>query len=131
LALQKSREATEAEQQFQDVLQLNPDNAAARFQMAMLLMARGENALAVSELEKVVQLSPSLVEAHLELARIANESRDWAAIREFQTVLAWNPQDTGTHFSLSIALKNGGQLEEAARELEIAQKLSHSLADPR
>ncbi len=79
-----------------------------------------------------LKLAPGLTEAHRGLGRLASDSQDWAtAVREFQAVVAWNPEDAAAHYDLATSLKASGQLEEAAHELQIAQKLDPKLAAPR
>jgi Flp pilus assembly protein TadD len=79
---------------------------------------------AVDQLRKAVELRPSLVEAHRELARMARRSRDWAtATSELEAVLAWEPRDVGTHDDLAEALKASGDGQGAARERAAARKL--------
>jgi tetratricopeptide (TPR) repeat protein len=61
-----------------------------------------------------------------------NDSRDWpTAVREFQAVVAWNPEDASAHYDLAIALKARGQHDEAAHELQVAQRLNPALRAPR
>jgi Flp pilus assembly protein TadD len=51
-------------------------------------------------------------------------------VREVEAVLAWSPENAQAHYDLAAALKAGGQLEEAARELQIAMKLNPDVARP-
>jgi Flp pilus assembly protein TadD len=46
-------------------------------------------------------------------------------------VVAWHPEDAAAHYDLAAALKASGELDEAARELQIAQKLDPKLSAPR
>jgi tetratricopeptide (TPR) repeat protein len=132
LALRQSAGGmTGAEATFQRVLQLNPNEARAYHQLALLLESRGDKAQAAALLEKAVQLATGLTEAHLELGRLAKNSRDWpTAVREFEAALAWDPENAKAHYDLAAALKANGQLEEAAHELRIAQKLNPALPAP-
>jgi Flp pilus assembly protein TadD len=125
LALRQSSDgSTKAEAAFSQVLQLDPNHALAHLQLGLLLAARGDKTRASSDFEKAAKLAPSLTEAHRSLGRLAADSRDWAtAIREFQAVIAWTPEDPSAHYDLAAALKARGQLDEAAHELQIAQKL--------
>jgi Flp pilus assembly protein TadD len=52
-------------------------------------------------------------------------------VREFEAVVAWNPDDAAAHYDLAIALKARGQPDEAAHELQVAQKLNPGLRTPR
>lgn len=88
----------------------------------MLLAARGDKAQASAEFQKALDLAPGLTEAHRAVAHLAADSHDWpTAIREFQPVVTG---DAAAHYDLAAALKARGQVEEAAHELQIAQRLS-------
>jgi Flp pilus assembly protein TadD len=62
---------------------------------------------------------------------MAKNARDWAtAVREFEAVLAWSPDNAQAHYDLAAALKAHGQVEEAAREFQIAMKLDPRIVSP-
>jgi tetratricopeptide (TPR) repeat protein len=127
VALHESGDDKDSEDSFRDVLKLDHDHASAHLNLARLLIARGEAAQGKAELERAVQLAPSLVEAHAALGGLASQSHDWpAAIREFQAVLAWRPADRTIHQRLAEALKASGDLDEAAQELRLAQQRDSS-----
>ena len=46
-------------------------------------------------------------------------------------MIAWAPDDASAHYDLAVALKAGGQHDEAAHELQIAQKLNPAIRAPR
>jgi len=124
--------STKAESVFRQVLQLNPNHALAHLQLGLLFSAKADRAEAAAEFENAARLAPGLVEAHRGLGRLAADSRDWeTAVPEFQAVVAWNPEDAAAHYDLAASLKASGQVEEAAHELEIAQKLDPKLTAPR
>jgi len=132
LALRQFPDASDkAETAFQRVLQLNPNHAAAYLQLGQLSQSRGDLAQASSQFEKAIQLAPGLVEAHLRWGQLANDTRDWTtAVREFWAALAWNSENADAHYGLALALKASGHPEEAAHELQLAQKLKPALAAP-
>ena len=62
---------------------------------------------------------------------MAKNARDWpTAVREFEAVLAWDPNNAQAHYDLAAALKAGGKAEDAAREMQIAIKLNPGIARP-
>jgi tetratricopeptide (TPR) repeat protein len=128
LALSRSADGSpKAESAFRQVLQLNPNHALAHLQLGLQLAAKGDTTEAAAEFENAAKLAPGLAEAHRGLGRLASDARDWeTAVREFQAVVAWNPEDAAAHYDLAASFKAGGRLDEAAHELQIAQKL-----DPR
>jgi Flp pilus assembly protein TadD len=127
----------QAETAFRRVLQLNPADALAYLQLGLLLKSRGDSSQAASQFDRAVQLMPGLTEAHLKLGQMAKDAQDWAkAALEFEAVLAWSPEDAEAHYGLAAALQANGQVEEAARELQIALRLkpgfpSSGMAHPR
>jgi tetratricopeptide (TPR) repeat protein len=125
VALQQSdADASEIETAFRRVLQLNPDHALARLQLGRVLAGRGDTGGAMAELREATALAPGLVEGYRALARLALEARNPnAAIRALQDVVIWKPDDADAHYDLAITLKAAGDLDEAARELAIAQRL--------
>jgi tetratricopeptide (TPR) repeat protein len=133
LALRRSADGpAKSEAAFRQVLQLNPNHAPAHFQLGLLFAARGDKTQASAEFQRAVELAPGLTEAHRALAKLAAHSRDWpTAVREFQVVVAWDPEDASAHYDLAIALKARGQHDEAAHELQVAQRLNPALRAPR
>jgi protein O-GlcNAc transferase len=133
LALRQSADGSaKAESAFREVLLLDPNHAPAHLQLGLLLAADGDRAEAAAEFENAAKLAPGLVEARRELGRLATDSRDWeTAVRQFQAVVAWNPQDAAAHYDPAASLNASGQLDEAARELQIAQKLDPKFSAPR
>ncbi len=133
LALRQSADGPQkAEAAFKQVLRLDPNHALAHLQLGLLFLARGDRAEAAAEFEVAAKLAPGLAEAHRGLGRLALDSRDWqTAVQEFKAVVAWNPEDAAAHYDLAASLNATGQVDEASRELHIAQKLDPKPAAPR
>jgi tetratricopeptide (TPR) repeat protein len=129
LALRQSlANEAESEAAFRRVLDLDSSHAVARYQLGLLLRRRGDKVNASTEFRKAIQIAPSLAECYRELGRIALDERDWAtAEAEFKKFLAWEPGDAEARYDLAKALKAKGQLDEAAQELRIAQRLNPAL----
>ena len=66
---QTSATPAEAEDALLRAVQLDPGRAVFRYEWARSLAARGDTVGAMDQLRKAVELQPSLVEAHRELAR--------------------------------------------------------------
>jgi len=95
-----------AEVAFLRVLQLDPNHAGARHRFGGLLARRGDAREGAFQFRRALEIRPSLVDAHRELARIALRSREWAAAAvELKAVLAWEPTDATARDELAKALK--------------------------
>jgi Flp pilus assembly protein TadD len=89
-----------------------------------MLAARGDNEGAMGQLQKAVELQPSLVEAQRELSVLALRSRDWAtAATALTAILSGEAGDAAAHRDLATALDGLGRSEEAAREREESRRL--------
>ena len=68
--LSRRRRLDEAKLLLEKALALRPDDTAALYQMAQLVQAKGDNAEAVSLLERVINRAPDFTPAHVVLARL-------------------------------------------------------------
>jgi Flp pilus assembly protein TadD len=69
-----------------------------------------------------------MVTAHQKLTLAGKRFSGLGAVRELEAVTDWNPEDLEAHYALAaVALKTQGQVEEATREMEVAQKLNPKL----
>jgi tetratricopeptide (TPR) repeat protein len=85
-----------AEQSYRRAVELDPDNARARFSLGTLLAARGARAAGIEQLEAAVRLRPDLPDARFNLAAaLADEGRLAEALAQCETLLATAPQDSG------------------------------------
>jgi tetratricopeptide (TPR) repeat protein len=86
------------------VLELAPDHAVARYEVARTLAEQGETDSALLQLRQAIARRPSLTDARRELARLAAATGNWpAAVAELEAVLAWAPEDGATREALSAA----------------------------
>ena len=122
--LMRNQEFPEAVPVLRKALQMNPDSPMAHFQLAKSLMATGDFAAAVEELENTVAKIPNLIEAHsfLELA-YARTNRVPEAIRECRTVLEYDPEDYGSYLILGQSLARSGDPQAGVAALKRAAAL--------
>ncbi|PYI94793.1 MAG: hypothetical protein DMF00_17280, partial [Verrucomicrobia bacterium] len=107
-------------------VQVDPLNATARGLHALSLSELGDDAEAVKEAERAVQLAPMDSEAHIDLAitvqrtdrQRAIESESYNEASAFGPEwLAVSPFDVTAHSSLAVAMEHIGDLSAAARQL--------------
>jgi tetratricopeptide (TPR) repeat protein len=85
-------EKSQAVDQFRQALQLNPNDASARFNLAALLAELGQNEEAISHFQQAIRVRPDFVEAHFELAKtLASVGRSEEAVAVAQQAVHANP----------------------------------------
>jgi tetratricopeptide (TPR) repeat protein len=113
-----------ARREFEAELQLNPTDAVAEYQIALILQAEQKEAEATVRLERAVALNPDFPEALQTLARQRLQARRTdEAIALLQKVVAIQPKNESAHYSLMMAYRNAGRNEDAAREKAEIEKL--------
>jgi tetratricopeptide (TPR) repeat protein len=101
----------------QEMLRLDPNNAALHHDLGLMLLAAGQAEAAVHHLQEALRLNPTHVEAHTNLgvARREQYQLDEAA-RCFREALRLNPAYTPARNNLGYALHAQGKAEEAVAE---------------
>jgi adenylate cyclase len=123
---------TEAKEQFELAISLDPQNAAAYSGLAdviRLLGWRTHNVPRASWEEttrrlvaQAIELDPNLAEAHTSLGMILWEAYDYAgAEKEYRQSLALNPSYSAAHYWYATLLEDEGRLDEALREGQLAE----------
>ena len=94
----------QAEQQYLDALQLDPDNVEIHFGLGRVLGEQNKWDEAISEYREVVGLSPNSAPAHYDLGRglLAAQDPD-AAIPEYREALRLQPGSADAHCGLGLA----------------------------
>ncbi|MXX61421.1 MAG: tetratricopeptide repeat protein [Holophagales bacterium] len=113
------------------VLQLVPDDLAARTRRAYALLDLGGFEDAAEECRRILELDPSHSAAYLGLGRIEFEAgRFERAIEHFTRALDGQPEGSAIHHRIGLALRRLGRREEAADHLARNQQIPVSYADP-
>lgn len=121
----------EAAQSFQAALRRDPDSAVAMIQLARLQLALNRPRPAVALLEQARKTDGFQAPASYELGNAALSQRDYATAAErFREVLTLQPKASRAHYSLAMALRGLGRLEEARRELGLRGDKAPSMPDP-
>jgi tetratricopeptide (TPR) repeat protein len=116
-----------AENEFQTVLRLDPVNRDANYNLALLLMAKGQPAGAISHLERVhpanLPTRFNLIHAYLQAGRTAE------ALKMARALSAEHKDDVQLHFTLGVMLASERQYPAAQFELEKANALQPETFD--
>jgi len=121
---------SDAEAILRKLLASDPQNSAARLQLARVLTAEGKNDEAAQELQSGLQANPGDPHAALELGKFyVNAGKDAEAEQQFRVAVQKLPQDPEVHFAFGSLLLHEKKFAESQQELLIAVRLKPDLAD--
>jgi adenylate cyclase len=123
---------TEAKEQFELAITLDPRNASAYSGLADVIRMLGWRTHDVPRasweestrrlVAQAIELDPNLAEAHTSLGMILWEAYDYAgAEQQYQLSLALNPSYSAAHHWYATLLEDEGRLDEALREGRLAE----------
>jgi tetratricopeptide (TPR) repeat protein len=120
----------EARKEFEAELALNPSDAVAEYEVGQILLAQQNQAeqnpsLAAVRFEKAVALDPNFAEALIALAKTKSDVKKYSeAIPLLERAVKLQPASEPAHYSLMLAYRNAGRMEDAQREKAVFDKLS-------
>jgi len=100
----KAQAHAQAVSAFARAVDLLPENASLRFNLATSLIAIGDVDAAESELQKVVSLDPVYWPAHLALSQIRRQTPDRNHVDLLQSLVTQYPHDIEASIHLNMAL---------------------------
>jgi tetratricopeptide (TPR) repeat protein len=104
----------EAAAEFRKAIELSPDSAIARVNLAVALTRVGDARGAMAELVAAIRLDPRLARAHLMAGTLLERSgRDQEAIDRYSAAIAHDPGFREAHLRLADALRRIGRLDAA------------------
>ncbi|HEY3457267.1 MAG TPA: tetratricopeptide repeat protein [Bryobacteraceae bacterium] len=106
--------------EFRAELKLSPEDAACEFQLGQIAQVAGKQAEAKPHFERAVALSPGFVQALIALAKLEPAEK---AIPLLKKAVELQPSNEGAHYALLTAYRNAGDMEKAAAEKAILDKL--------
>jgi len=107
--------------QWRKAVQLNPEDARARNNLAVSLAKMGKAAEALPHFQKALALDPNAAEAHNSFgAALAATGRIDDAIPHYQKALTGNPRNAEALSNLGSALAQKGRIDEAISYFEKA-----------
>lgn len=103
---------TEAARQFRKAVELAPNNADMRLNLALTLNRMGDARSAAAELAAAIRLEPRLARAHFMIGTLLERSgRDQEAIDRYTAAVAHDARLREGHLRLADALRRIGRLE--------------------
>jgi protein O-mannosyl-transferase len=119
---------TEAIQQYQKSLEINPNFTAAYNNLGLVLAEQGRLDDAIQYYQEALEKNPDYAQANNNLGIVlAAQGRLDDAIGNFQKALEINPDYAEAHFNLGIVLAAQGRRDEAIQHYREALRLDPSL----
>lgn len=112
----------EAVSEFRKAIELDPESAHARDNLATVLAEKGQLLEALIEYVGALSADPNNPTAHHYLASFLAGQGHELAIAEYRRAIDLEYDFPDAHLNLALALADRGQLQEAVRELEIAHQ---------
>jgi Flp pilus assembly protein TadD len=119
----------EAAEQCRQAIQLDATFADGHELLGVIAARQHDFDTARAEFETVKKLRPTKASPYQNLGMIAIQQRNVPeAIQNFREALARDPQSPDSHYYLGALLATAGDLEGAAREADILEKLNPAQA---
>jgi tetratricopeptide (TPR) repeat protein len=120
----------QAEQLYQQVLQVEPHHAEAWFLLGEVQQGQAKPAEAALAYREALRLQPEYVEAHTNLGvTLAEQGKLEEAISHLRQALHLRPNFPKAHHNLGVALAHQGKQEEAAHSLRQALQFKPDYAE--
>jgi tetratricopeptide (TPR) repeat protein len=120
----------EAEQQFQDILRVDPNHVDALHLLGVIAGRTGRHQLAADYLQAALRLKPDFAAAHNNLGRVFILHGQLAqAVECFRQAVRHGPDVAEAHSNLGNALRELGHLEDAVASLQEALRLRPDSAE--
>src|SRR5712672_3658667 len=125
--LSRAKSWDDAIANYRNALELEPNDAATHYNLALALKSKGESREALKEFQAALKLRPKWAEAHYGIGAIWYDLQDQdAAVKELHTAEALDPANAATHRLLARILAQQNNLADAEHELRLALHLKPS-----
>jgi tetratricopeptide (TPR) repeat protein len=122
----------EAARQFRKAVELSPNNAIMRLNLALTLNRMGDARAALTELESAIRADPSLASAYFVMGTLLERSgRDQDAIDRYTAAITRDPGFRVAHLRLADALRRIGRLEASLSSYVQVLELDPASAEAR
>ena len=106
-----------AQKEFEAELSLNPNDAAAEYQIGQILIARQQPVQAAKRFEKAYALSPDFPEAYVARAKLHMDAKQYnESLPLLRKAVELQPALESAHYSLMLAYRNLGRSTDALKE---------------
>ena len=119
----------EAAERFEEVLRLNPSQREAAAHLADVHLRLGRLAVAREQFQAIAEAFPAFANNGLGEVALREERFD-EAVRRFQAVVERVPTATAVHYSLAMAYRGLGRLDDARRHLDLRGTGRVRVSDP-
>jgi Flp pilus assembly protein TadD len=115
---------SEAIEQYEQALKINPDDAKAHYNLGTAFGRTGRVSEAIEQLQRAVKIKPDYAKAHMNLGNaLMLTGRVPEAIEQFEQALKFKPDDPYAHVNFGNALMLTGRVSEAIEQFEQALKI--------
>ncbi|WP_426243804.1 tetratricopeptide repeat protein [Nocardioides sp. LHG3406-4] len=122
-------EDAKARATFENVLELDPDNVYAHYNLGLLAQDAGNDALALRQYDATLTADPEFTSALYNKGIVLEASDLEAAVELYRRALAIDPDLAAAHMRLGFALLHLGETDEAEGHLSTGVELDPSMAD--
>jgi tetratricopeptide (TPR) repeat protein len=121
-------EVEQARKNFQEELEINPQNAVAEFVLGQLAANDKDNATAISHFTRATKIDSGFMEAYLGLGTALNSTKQFTeAIPALETYEKMAPDSPSGHYQLAVAYAGAGRREDSNREAALQRQSSEAL----
>jgi Tfp pilus assembly protein PilF len=130
-ALQQLEEGEEARARatFENVLELDPANVYAHYNLGLLAQDAGNDALAMRQYDAALETEPEFTSALYNKAILLEDDDLEGSVELYRDTLAIDPDLAAAHMRLGFALLHLGETAEAEGHLATGIELDPSMAD--
>jgi tetratricopeptide (TPR) repeat protein len=123
-----SAEVEQAKKNFQEELEINPQNAVAEFVLGQLAADAKDNATAIQHFTRATKIDSGFMEAYLGLGTALNSAKQFTeAIPPLETYEKMAPDSPSGHYQLAVAYAGAGRREDSNREAALQRQSSEAL----
>jgi tetratricopeptide (TPR) repeat protein len=117
--------AEQAKKEFQQELEIDPNNAGAEYVLGELARQESQWPEAITHFSKATKLDATFGDAFLGLGTSLLSTKQFSeAIPPLQTAVKLEPQNPGAHYSLAMAYSRAGRAQDADREFAVHKQMT-------